>query len=149
MPDLVDEKRAEIEDRRKELAPLVDEYHVLEAALQALDGAADAPAPTRRRGPGRPPGSKRARRAPQWQAKRTVARGRATAGDRADHPRRGSRKDQLLAEIAADPGLTVAEYATRSGIDPSYAHALVDRLKSDGNVRRDGPRVYPTTNFAS
>ena len=38
MPDFLEEKRKEISARLKELRPLVDEYHRLEAAEQALSG---------------------------------------------------------------------------------------------------------------
>jgi hypothetical protein len=38
MADFLDEKRNEIGARLKELKPLVDEYHRLEAAAAALDG---------------------------------------------------------------------------------------------------------------
>ena len=38
MPDFLEEKRKEISQRLKELRPLVDEYHRLEAAEQALSG---------------------------------------------------------------------------------------------------------------
>jgi hypothetical protein len=67
--DFLDEKRREITERLKELAPLVDEYRRLEAAASALDGvgasstsstpaaAATTAAAPRRRGPGRPRGS--------------------------------------------------------------------------------------------
>ena len=48
MADFLDEKRKEIQARLKELRPLVDEYHRLEAAEQALSGAAAAPAAPRR-----------------------------------------------------------------------------------------------------
>src|SRR5215218_1637769 len=56
MPDFLEEKRKEISQRLKELRPLVDEYHRLEAAEQALSGVggngrstAPAPAPRRAR----------------------------------------------------------------------------------------------------
>src|SRR3954467_8228387 len=52
--DFLDEKRKEIQARLKELQPLVEEFHRLEAAEQALSGvggapAAAAPTPRRRR----------------------------------------------------------------------------------------------------
>src|SRR3954470_24102231 len=55
MADFLDEKKREIEARLKELRPLVDEFHRLEAAAAALDGVGSAPgsaAPA-------PPGSRR------------------------------------------------------------------------------------------
>jgi hypothetical protein len=49
MADFLDEKRKEIRARLQELKPLVDEYHRLEAAAQALEGVG----PTTRAGAGR------------------------------------------------------------------------------------------------
>src|SRR3954462_13664623 len=43
MADFLDEKKREIEARLKELRPLVDEFHRLEAAAAALDGVGSAP----------------------------------------------------------------------------------------------------------
>nr|MBA3328907.1 hypothetical protein [Solirubrobacterales bacterium] len=50
MADFLDEKRREIGARLKELKPLVDEYHRLDAAERALSGvnATAAPATTPR-----------------------------------------------------------------------------------------------------
>jgi len=63
MADFLEEKKREIAARLKELRPLVDEYHRLEAAQRALEGVADnggRPATrARRRGGG---GALRARR---------------------------------------------------------------------------------------
>jgi hypothetical protein len=69
--DFLDNKRQEIADRLKELKPVVDEFRRLEDAASALaklgGSAAGAVATTttalRRRGPGRPRGSKRASKA--------------------------------------------------------------------------------------
>jgi DnaJ-domain-containing protein 1 len=41
--DFLDEKRKEIQTRLKELRPLVDEYHRLEAAERALSGVESKP----------------------------------------------------------------------------------------------------------
>ena len=38
MADFLEEKKREIAARLKELKPMVEEYHRLEAAVQALDG---------------------------------------------------------------------------------------------------------------
>ena len=42
MPEFLDEKRREIDQRLKELKPLIDEYARLEAAAAALDGLTPA-----------------------------------------------------------------------------------------------------------
>ena len=52
MADFLDEKRKEIQARLKELRPLVDEYHRLEAAEQALSGVGGACRPPPQRRPG-------------------------------------------------------------------------------------------------
>ena len=57
MPDFLEEKRKEISQRLKELRPLVDEYHRLEAAEQALSGVGTdrRAAPLRHAAPARRP----------------------------------------------------------------------------------------------
>jgi len=140
--DLVDEKRAEIEARRVELAPRVAEYHQLEAALRAIDGAERAAVSERTQERGRARGSTR-QSAPRRPAGRSDASTGAAAG-RAVPRRAGSRTDQLLAAITANPGLTVLEYARSSGINSTYAHEVVKRLKRAGTARRKGARWYPT-----
>ncbi len=59
MTDFLDEKHVEIRTRLEELRPLVDEYHRLTAAAEALgDIAKPEASPNGRKGPGRPRGSK-------------------------------------------------------------------------------------------
>ena len=49
MADFLDQKKREIGERLKELRPLVDEFHRLEAAQRALEGVpANGTAPARR-----------------------------------------------------------------------------------------------------
>ena len=47
MTDFLEEKKREINARLKELRPLVDEYHRLEAAAAALDGVGNTASPAR------------------------------------------------------------------------------------------------------
>ena len=60
MADFLDEKKREIDARLKELRPLVEEYHRLEAAADALGGVpasgarAAGPPPKKRSGSRRP-----------------------------------------------------------------------------------------------
>jgi len=73
--DFLDDRRREITDRLKELKPVVEEFHRLEAAVEALAGviglaaseagSAAATTVTRRRkkGPGRPRGSRTRKKA--------------------------------------------------------------------------------------
>ena len=147
MPDLVDRTRAAIETRRTELVPSVEEYNQLQAALEVMGGPSKARVTKRRRGPGRPPPRKPARPASKQRAASRTANARgAAAGGTGAH--RGSRAAQMLAEIKANPGLTVLEYATRLKINPTYAHEVVKRLKADGTARAKDHRWYPTAKAA-
>src|SRR6478672_1572883 len=99
MADFLEDKKREIEARLKELRPLVDEYHRLEAAVQALEGVttngSSSAAPGRRRR-GRPPGSTTA-------AKGTGRRGRPKGT--------GTRSKEALSLVRKSPGITIPELA--------------------------------------
>jgi Winged helix-turn-helix DNA-binding len=115
MADFLAEKRAEIDQRLKELRPLHEEYLKLERAKAALDGV-DAP----RRG--RPRGSA------------------AGGGTRRRRRRRGStRGDEALNLIRQNPGVTVSELARMMNISPpNYLYRVVGNLQSDGAVKKEG-----------
>ena len=70
MPDFLEEKRKEISQRLKELRPLVDEYHRLEAAEQALSGVGDN---GRRTAPASAAAPRRARRAAREELRHAAA----------------------------------------------------------------------------
>ena len=116
MADFLAEKRAEIDNRLKELRPLHEEYLKLERAKAALDGV---DGPTR----GRPRGS--------------AAGG---AGTRRRRRRRGStRGDEALALIRQNPGTTVSELARMMNISPpNYLYRVMANLQSDGAVKKQG-----------
>jgi hypothetical protein len=116
MADFLTEKRAEIEQRLKELRPLHEEFLRLERAKSALDGL-DAP----RRGRARP--------------------GRAAAASPGRRrSRRGStRGEEALALIRQNPGITVSDLARRMSISPpNYLYRVVGNLQSDGAVKKQG-----------
>ena len=74
MSDFLDDRRKEITNRLKELEPVVEEFHRLEAAVEALASVVGSAASeaasatttvvTRRRGPGRPPGASTPKKGP-------------------------------------------------------------------------------------
>jgi predicted transcriptional regulator len=109
MPDFLQEKRAEIEQRLKELRPLYEEYLMLERAKEALEGVE---APARRR---RSPGTRRRR------------------------GRRGGTQDAVLAYLRQHPGATVREIADALGMKhPNYLYRVLPNLQEQGAVRKDG-----------
>ncbi len=118
MADFLDEKRKEIRARLEELKPLVDEYHRLEAAVQALEGVKSSPtAPTTRR------------------ARSTTTRGTGRRG----RPRgSGTRGKQALELVRANPGITIPELADKMGIKQNYLYRVLPGLQKDGMVRKQG-----------
>ncbi len=141
MTDFLDEKRKEISDRLKELKPLVDEYHRLEAAAGALAGvggsavrAATAVA-TGRKGPGRPRGSaaKAAPKAAAAAKPRKAAKGRA--GRRKGS---GTRAAEALALVQGQSGITIPELAAKMGIKQNYLYRVLPGLEQEGKVTKQG-----------
>jgi len=118
--DFLDEKRKEIQARLKELRPLVDEYHRLEAAERALSGVEAKPAataaPTRRRR--RPSSSSNGRR------------GRPRGS--------GTRAAQALQLVGERPGITIPELADAMGIKQNYLYRVMPGLAEDGKVTKSG-----------
>jgi hypothetical protein len=151
--DFLQEKRKEIDERLRELAPLVAEYERLEKAASALDGipAASpngtrsatlrATAPRGRR-PSRSRGSKTAPKA-------TPARSSASKARTADKPTRGRRKGsgkrpaEALAIIQEQPGVTIPEIASKMGIKQNYLYRILPGLEREGKVGKQGRDWHP------
>jgi CRP-like cAMP-binding protein len=130
MVDFLDEKKREIEARLKELRPLVDEFHRLEAAAAALDGvgsAQGAPAPSRRA------------------SRRAAAPAAPSSGQRRRGRPRGSgtRSKQALELVRTRPGITIPEIAEAMGIQQNYLYRVLPALQKDGLVRKDGRGWQP------
>jgi hypothetical protein len=122
MADFLDEKRKEIRARLQELKPLVDEYHRLEAAAQALDGV------------GTTTTTAKPRRA------RSTSTGRSGgATGRRGRPRgSGTRGKQALELVRSNPGITIPELADKMGIKQNYLYRVLPGLQKDGMVRKQG-----------
>ena len=131
MADFLDEKKREIEARLKELRPLVDEFHRLEAAAAALDGvggAAGSAAPARR-------GRRRAA---------TPSAAPAAGPRRRGRPRgSGTRSKQALELVRTRPGISIPEIAEAMGIQQNYLYRVLPALQKDGLVRKDGRGWHP------
>jgi len=121
--DFLDEKRKEIQARLKELRPLVDEFHRLEAAEQALsgvNGTTAAPTATRRR-----------RRTGSTTGRRGRPRGSGT---------RAAQAEQLVKD---QPGITIPEIASKLGMKQNYLYRVMPQLASDGKVVKSGRGWHP------
>jgi CRP-like cAMP-binding protein len=123
--DFLDEKRREMQERLKELRPLVDEYHRLEAAVAALDGVGDKSSPTPRR---RSAGS---------------ANGTSSNGRRGRPRGTGTRGKQALELVTATPGITIPEMAEQMGIQQNYLYRVLPGLQKEGLIRKEGRGWHP------
>src|SRR5215208_5216799 len=75
-----------------------------------------------RRGPGRPRGS------------RTAGTGTRTRRRR----RGGTRADQAVKLIKANPGITASEVARKMKIQPNYLYRVLGDLQKEGKVKKSG-----------
>jgi hypothetical protein len=136
MTDFLEEKKREIHARLKELRPLVDEYHRLEAAAAALDGVGD--------GRGASAGGGSAARAKRARGGGAAARRQGPASGRRGRPRgSGTRSKQALELVRARPGISIPEMAEAMGIQQNYLYRVLPGLQKDGLVRKEGRGWHP------
>ncbi|MCW3001897.1 MAG: Rrf2 family transcriptional regulator [Conexibacter sp.] len=135
MADFLDEKRREMQERLKELRPLVDEFHRLEAAVAALDGVnpSGTATPSRRRGGGGSGGGSG-----------SSGGGGDEGNGRRGRPRgSGTRGKQALEAVRANPGITIPEIAEQMGIQQNYLYRVLPGLQKDGLIRKEGRGWHP------
>jgi hypothetical protein len=131
MADFLDEKKREIDARLKELRPLVEEFHRLEAASAALDGVGGAT------GSAAPARHGRRRTA-------TPSAAPAAGPRRRGRPRgSGTRSKQALELVRTRPGISIPEIAEAMGIQQNYLYRVLPALQKDGLVRKDGRGWHP------
>jgi hypothetical protein len=139
MTDFLEEKKREINARLKELRPLVDEYHRLEAAAAALDGVDGAQAATTGGGT-----STRRGRAASGAARRQGASAGGGGAGRRGRPRgSGTRSKQALELVRTRPGISIPEMAEAMGIQQNYLYRVLPALQKDGLVRKEGRGWHP------
>ena len=137
MTDFLKKTLKDIEARRRELAPLVEEYRQLEeaaAALQGVDGSSS----------GSGSGSTRSTTAaPSRPARRRRASGSAGTGRRGRPRGSGKRAQQALDLVAGQPGITIPELAKSMKIQPNYLYRVLPGLEQDGKVKKKDKGWYP------
>jgi hypothetical protein len=120
MPDFLDEKRKEIQARLKELRPLVDEFHRLEAAERALSGVESTPAPA-------------------TSPSRRTRRSSGSSNGRRGRPRgSGTRAQEALKLVRERPGITIPELAEAMGIKQNYLYRVMPTLAEENRVVKSG-----------
>lgn len=129
MADFLDAKVREIEERLRELQPLIEEFHRLEAASAALNGVSAVGAPRARR---------RAGTGASANGSGSARRGRPRGG-RGDN----TRAAQTVELVRVNPGITIPELAGHMGIKPNYLYRVLPQLADEGKVRREGKGWHP------
>jgi sugar-specific transcriptional regulator TrmB len=109
----VDQAAGLLKDRISELE---SELSKLQRALSNLTEGRQG-----RRGPGRPRGS-----------------GARKAAGRPRGRRRGTRADQAVRLIKANPGITASEVAKKLRIQPNYLYRVLGELQKEGRVKKSG-----------
>lgn len=134
MTDFLEDKKKEIDNRLRELKPLVDEYNRLEAAATALGGVGAATGGrSRRRG-----GAARRTTASTSRPRRstgTAKRGRPRGS--------GKRAQQAQKFVGEKPGITIAELAEKMGIQANYLYRVMPGLEKEGKVKKRGKGWHP------
>ena len=140
MPDFLEEKKREIDARLKELRPMVEEFHRLEAASAALQGVG---ASSNTRAASTPARRTRRRSAASATATATGTRTRAGTGRRGRPRGSGTRSKQALELVRTRPGITIPEIAEAIGIQQNYLYRVLPSLQKDGLVRKEGRGWHP------
>jgi sugar-specific transcriptional regulator TrmB len=55
----------------------------------------------------------------------------------------GQRREQVLARVTAQPGVTIREISREMGVDPTSLYRPVRQLEAEGAIRKEGPRLHP------
>jgi CRP-like cAMP-binding protein len=135
MPDFLEEKKREIDARLKELRPLVDEFHRLEAASSALEGVPSGARNSRAAAAVAPAAAPARRARRKSTSTRTGRRGRPRGS--------GTRSKQALELVRSRPGITIPEIAEAIGIQQNYLYRVLPALQKDGLVRKEGRGWHP------
>ena len=132
MADFVDEKRAEMEKRLKELKPYVEEHDRLEAAIEALGGVARS-------------ASRGVSGATRRATRRPAARKRGAGTGKRGRPKGSGKRGKQCADLVKkNPGITIPEIARKIGIKQNYLYRVMPALEKEGVVTKKGKGWYPT-----
>ena len=167
MPDTTTQVKAILARTLRELEQVIDNAGIT-SLLRGLgsvlgveqDGATATTKPTSRRAAAAKPKrvtsrASTARSARLPEAKNANARTRTPAGSKAASTARASsgaprartaaRRDQLLALVVDQPGITLAQAAKQFGLkNATGLYAVARRLQDDGLVRKTGVELHPT-----
>jgi predicted Rossmann fold nucleotide-binding protein DprA/Smf involved in DNA uptake len=107
------------------LDELTQERKNLEAALSALSGRVSRRAPARKRS--------------------QSARPKAAKPRPPRRRRKGTRADQALALVKANPGGSASDIAKAMKMKPNYLYRILAKLEKEGRVKKEGRNYLPVS----
>ena len=168
MPDTAEEVKAILSRTLRELDeaianPAVSSVLTRLGSLLGVDDADSPAAPAGRASRKRASGASRRSESARGRPSASVARKSAPTSTRSrrsapasggakpreankssSDERKSSRRDDLLALVREQPGVTLAQAATRFGLKNSTSlYSVAQRLQQEGLVRKTGPELHP------
>lgn len=139
MSPAVEQIRRTVEDRIRELRPVIDEWEQLQSILSLLEGEngseSDSPASSQ-------DVSKLLASAGLTSSRQPIRRSRrGTKPGRDGRAPQGANKQRIIEAVLADPGVTATEIAERTGVKRTVVSATVNRLKRNGELEPCGHGV--------
>lgn len=141
--EFLSSKLKEMRTRLEQLKPSYEEYLEIDRALRAVESAVGAVSgkisdlvDAGRGAVGL------ARSKPSKPAARKSAPKRTTTTAKKRSPRRsrtgGTRADEAVKIVTQNPGVSVSEIAKQMGIRQNYLYRVLNKLESDGRVKKSG-----------
>jgi len=145
MGPAVEQIRRTVEDRIRELSPVISELEQLQSILSLLETTEQGGSAK-----GQPPEGSADMSAllaqvglaavPARQA--TIRRSRrGTKPGRDGRAPQGANKQRIIEAVLSDPGITATEIAERTGVKRTVVSATINRLKRNGELEPDGQGV--------
>ena len=144
MSPAVDQIRRTVEERIRELGPVISELEQLQSILSLLEGRNEGPVR-----PG-PEGSStdiatllsQVGLDPATVRPQPIRRSRrGTKPGRDGRAPQGANKQRIIEAVVEDPGVTATEIAERTGVKRTVVSATINRLKRNGELEADGRGV--------
>jgi hypothetical protein len=142
MSPAVEQIRRTVEERIRELRPVIDELEQLQGILALLEGE-----DVTRNGEGTPSAGLAALLAqagidPDPASRQPIRRSRrGTKPGRDGRAPQGANKQIIIEAVMQDPGVTATEIAERTGVKRTVVSATINRLKRNGELEPLGQGV--------
>jgi DNA invertase Pin-like site-specific DNA recombinase len=137
MSPAVDQIRRTVEDRIRELRPMIDEWEQLQGILSVLEGEGNGGTSEQMADllASAGLGDDSGRHQPIRRSRRGTKPGRDGRAPQ------GANKQRIIEVALADPGVTATEIAERTGVKRTVVSATINRLKRNGELEPYGQGV--------